>query len=239
MADKLHETKIGGLDAIEVQGDPELGTIVLLHGYGANFQDLIPISRVFRGPRWIFPNGPIQVPISSDYTGRAWFKINIEALQKASEKKEYEKISQALTPELDGAFACVQKFLAALKTPPSKLVLGGFSQGAILATEAALSLPDQIKGLLVLSGTLVHKESWQNLSQKHKGLPFFQSHGRDDHLLPFKMAQDLEQLLQENGLTGRLHPYTGGHEIPFSLLLDLQPFLARLFIPRAKNNASS
>lgn len=223
----MKDVKIEGLDCIEVPGDPELGTIVLLHGYGANNMDLASLSRVYTGPRWIFPNGPIELPIAPDYVGRAWFHLDLEKIQQAFEKKEYEKISAAFSPELEEAQSVVRKFIAGLNIPHRQLTLGGFSQGAVLAIESALNFTDQIKSLLIFSGTLVHEASWRNLSHKHKGLPFFMSHGKNDRLLPFQMAENLERLLKEGGLEGRLHPFTGGHEIPFSLLLDLQPFLAK------------
>ncbi|MCP5470373.1 MAG: dienelactone hydrolase family protein [Chlamydiales bacterium] len=226
---KFNEVEIGGLECIEVAGDPTQGTIVLFHGYGANALDLAPLARVFMGPRWLFPNGPVEIPIAADYTGRGWFNLDLDAIRGAVDKKQYDEIAAAFSPELEKAHTVVENFVEALHVPHDKLVLGGFSQGAVLAIESALRFYDQVKALLIFSGILVHEESWKEGMAKHKGLPFFQSHGRNDRMLPFALGEKLEKVLKEGGLDGRLHPFTGGHEIPFSLLLDLQPFLGRIF----------
>ncbi len=223
------EKKIGKLDCIEVAGDPEIGTIVLLHGFGSGNSDLVPLSRVFKGPRWIFPNGPVKIDFGNGYIGNAWFHIEIEKIQAALKNKEYETIKAAFSPDLEGAADEVREFFHELNIPHNKLVLGGFSQGAILAAESALSFSDQIQALLLFSGILVHEEKWKKEAPKHEGLPFFMSHGRNDDILPYQMALDLEKLLVEGGLKGKMHEFNGGHEIPFSLLLELQPFLSDIF----------
>jgi len=219
---------VAGLDLIEVPGDTDSPVIMLLHGFGADAQDLFPLHEVFNlqpKPTWIFPNGPLEIPIMPGYNGRAWFPVDIEGLQRALQEGKNEAVSNAFPPELTGARERIERLVGELNIPRSKLILGGFSQGAVLAVETALNGMDRMAGLLIFSGTLICESSWRRLSSLHAKTPFFQSHGTQDPLLPLKKAKDLEQLLLEGGLEGKLHIFKGGHEIPHSTLQQLSGFL--------------
>lgn len=122
-----------------------------------------------------------------------------------------------------------EHLIAELDIPLSKLFLGGFSQGAILATEIALNAVEKPAGLVILSGTLINEKNWNHLAHLRAGMPFFQSHGERDPLLPLERAKALEQLLQKGGLKGKLSTFPGGHEIPPKILGELKGFFeARL-----------
>ena len=105
------------------------------------------------------------------------------------------------------------------------MILGGFSQGAVVATEMALQAKKNIAGLMILSGTLINEKAWSSLCTSKKGLPFFQSHGKSDPLLPYKRAERLESILEKGGLVGSLNGFSGGHEIPPATLEQMRSFL--------------
>lgn len=222
---EFQEITIGGLDCIEIPGDPTKGTVVLLHGYGSTNNDLAPLSRVCPQMRWLFPAGPEKIVFGPDYTGYGWFPVDVMKLRAALEEKRFDTIANALSKELPAASKRLEQFLQALDTPLEKVILGGFSQGAVVSTDCALTLKENIQGLLILSGTLTDEERWAQLVNQHKELPFFMSHGKHDDVLPYELAARLEKLLQKGGLKGKLHSFNAGHEVPFSLLLELQPFL--------------
>lgn len=222
---KFNEITIGGVDCIEVPGDSDLGTIVLLHGYGSTNADLAPLSRVCAGPRWIFPRGFDKIVFGPDYTGYGWFPVDVMKIREAAQRNQFDEIDKRLAPDLTKASKKLSLFLDELETSHDKLVLGGFSQGAVVAVETALTFSDQIKALVILSGTVVHEAEWKALCSKHQGLRFFMSHGKNDDVLPYPLAEKLEKLLITGGLKGKMITFNGGHEVPFSLLLDLQPFL--------------
>lgn len=221
----LIQRRVGGLDILEKPGDPHRGTIVLLHGFGADASDLAPLCNAYEGPTWIFPQGPLEIPFSPGYTGRAWFPVNIELLTRAIQEGRFDDVFKAFPPELNGARDCVDALLDDLNIPRSQIILGGFSQGAILAVETALHSPLRCGGLVIFSGTLINETSWRRLAPIHGGTPFFQSHGTHDPLLPLPNAQVLTQLLQDGGLKGELHTFNGGHDIPSVILKQLTSFL--------------
>lgn len=219
---------VAGLEILEVAGDPEAATLLLFHGYGADAYDLLPLASVARfepKPTFLFPQGPIEVPLAPGYTGKGWFSIDVERLKIALQSKDRAEIQRAFPENLEEARTFCLQLIATLDIPLSKLILGGFSQGALLAIDLALHLPEKIRGLIVLSGILVQEERWGELAALKKGIPFFQSHGLQDPLLPLEEAKALTQFFQKAGFKGELHTFQGGHDIPPAIMLKLYNFL--------------
>src|SRR5262249_30990993 len=101
-----------------------------------------------------------------------------------------------------------------------KVVLGGFSQGAMLAADVAARTDVPLAGLMLWSGTLVAEAEWTPLLRRRKGMPVFQSHGTADPLLPYDGASRLRDVMVAAGLAVRCVPFPGGHEIP-RVVVDL------------------
>ena len=110
----------------------------------------------------------------------------------------------------------------------SQIVLGGFSQGSMLATDVALRLPDPPGLLCVLSGTLLCEDDWRELAAERGELPVFQSHGNQDPLLPFQAAEWLRDLFAESGMDVEFLPFTGPHTIPAAAVGRIAVRLAEL-----------
>ena len=228
MKQKLIQRRVGTLEVLEKAGDPHQGTIILLHGFGADAYDLAPLSQAYEGPTWLFPQGPLEIPFESGYTGRAWFPVKIELLTRAIEERRFEDVYKAFPSDLNTARDVVDALIADLNIPRSQIVLGGFSQGAVLAVDATLHSPQRCGGLVIFSGTLINEPLWKRLATQHGATPFFQSHGTHDPLLPLPHAQALARLLQESGLRGELHTFTGGHDIPPATIKQFATFLHHL-----------
>ncbi len=78
---------------------------------------------------------------------------------------------------------------------PSKLVIGGFSQGAMLATDVALRSDIPLAGLCLFSGTLIAEQEWVVSAPNRRGLRVSLSHGQSDAILPFTAAERLRDFL--------------------------------------------
>ena len=222
--------RLAGLDYVEHVISARGPTIVLLHGYGADCNDLAPLASVFppdTAARWVFPNGPLEVPIGPHMMGRAWFPIDMAAIEAAMMRGGHRDFSGATPPGFLEAAKAAADFVAALNVPPQDLILGGFSQGAMLATELALSASEPPRGLVALSGTLLSKDRWADALGRERTRPLrvFQSHGQGDPILSFKDAVSLQTMLVTAGADVSWHPFSGGHEIPAPVLRDLAHFL--------------
>lgn len=227
-----NKRNLHGIDLWEIQGDEGAPAVMLFHGYGADGSDLVSLASLYQGPikpHFYFPTGPMEVPIAPGYSGRGWFPIDIELLKAAIQGKKSQNVVSAFPKEYSQIRQVISLLIAELDIPLSKLFLGGFSQGAILALDAALHAPEKIGGLLLFSGILVNEEEWEKRISQYAGMPFFQSHGKEDSLLPFERAVALEQFLKKGGLIGHLNAFHGGHEIPHSLTPKINAFLNEHF----------
>ncbi|ABZ95968.1 Esterase [Leptospira biflexa serovar Patoc strain 'Patoc 1 (Ames)'] len=222
---------LGPLKVLRVKGDPDAPTVVLFHGYGASAFDLFPIHEVLVTDQkfnWVFPHGHLSIPLMPGYSGRAWFPIDMAALEEAIAKNDFRNFADKDPEGMDIARASTYLMLDALGVPWNQLILGGFSQGAMLATDITLRNELTPKGLMILSGALVNESLWKELAPKKSNLRFFQSHGEYDPILGYASAKKLEKLLRNSGLLGEFISFGGGHEIPAPVVQGISRYLNSL-----------
>jgi phospholipase/carboxylesterase len=220
--------QLGKIHCQEINKDDNAPWVIFFHGYGADCNDLFPLGEVIstkKTTNWLFPNGPLEVPIGPAWTGRAWWPIDMMEIQRAMERGEHRDFSKEAPKGLDKAREKVMEMIKQLRVPWNQIILGGFSQGAMLATDIYLRAPETPKGLVIMSGSLVTQDEWTPLIANRKGETFFQSHGQSDQVLGFKQAQKLETLLNQNGMKGSLLGFNGGHEIPQIVLQKISTYL--------------
>lgn len=212
-------------------------TVVLLHGYGAPGTDLCPLASVLQplaGVRFVFLQGPLSLDQPGVQPGaRAWWPIDMVRLQVARLTGQSEALSQETPQGLEATRVSLEAALVELmhryQFGPEQLVVGGFSQGAMLACDWALRCQRPLLGLLQLSGTIICAQEWKDLLPRRASLPTFQSHSPDDEILPLSTAEQLRDLMQSAGLANEFILFRGGHGIPQLVLDKLRAFLqARL-----------
>jgi phospholipase/carboxylesterase len=178
--------------------------------------------------RFVFPEAPLEL----GFGGRAWWPIDMARLQERFSKSAAERLTAEVPPGIDEARAAVLEMLAVLErdfaAAPQATVIGGFSQGAMLATDTVLRTTRPFAGLAVLSGTVISRSEWLPLMPARKGLPVLQGHGRADAVLPFAIAEQLRDLLTAAGLPVEFIPFNGGHGIPRAVLDGLSRLIQRI-----------
>jgi phospholipase/carboxylesterase len=204
------------------QGGGDGPLVVLMHGFGAPGEDLVPLARVLDVPREVrfaFPEAPLDLGPEA-MGGRAWWWIDMERIARAAMTGQPIDRSQEVPEGLPEARASVIEMLGELgrSLSPSHLVIGGFSQGAMLACDVALRTDMSLAGLLLLSGTLIAEAEWAPLAPARRGLRTLVSHGQSDPILPFGAAERLRDFLRGAGLDVSWIPFRGGHEIPPAVL---------------------
>jgi phospholipase/carboxylesterase len=197
--------------------------VVLLHGYGAQGDDLASLARALQRPRtrFILPAAPLSLPGG----GRAWWDI------EASDRPRYvtdEVGTQPLAPnpELEAARRGVQAVLARTVQlyAPDELFIAGFSQGAMLSLDVALAGSPPVQRVAVLSGALL-SDALPLLATPRRIRPaIFISHGREDTRLAFSGAERMKAELEQRGFSVTFEPFTGGHEIPDAVVSELRSF---------------
>jgi phospholipase/carboxylesterase len=210
--------------------------VVLLHGYGAPGEDLVPLQRVLPVPRevrFVFPEAPLSPAELRAFGGRAWWNIDIMALQQAMAEGRARERLYTVPDGLAEARAQVVAMLDALQrelgVSSDQIILGGFSQGSMLACDLALRDSRPFAGLVLLSTTPLCIQEWQPLMAARKGLPVLQTHGTHDQLLPHALAEEERDMLRAAGLDVTWVSFRGGHELPSQVLDALAQFIRQRF----------
>lgn len=222
----------GGTDR---EGGGSGPVVVLLHGFGAPGTDLVPLFRqlsVGADVRFVFPEAPIALDPGYG-AGRAWWMIDLARLQRAVATGERGNLVSEVPEGLPGTREMIFGMLDALErehsAPRSRVILGGFSQGAMLATDVALRDTEPPAGLVVLSGSLICEPEWTALLPRRKGLRVLQSHGRADPILPIGIARELRDLFAAAGLPSQWIEFSGGHGIPNQVVEAMNRFVQDTF----------
>ncbi len=225
----MRQLELGGLK-VRVVGDGDAGpVVVLLHGFGAPGTDLVPLAgeiAVPPGTRFVFPEAPRALP--AEYAGgRCWWMIDVMRMQSAMLTGRLHDLTREVPAGLAEARDAVQAMLAALPDAigPGPLVIGGFSQGAMLACDVALRSDIALAGLVLMSGTFICEDEWRERMPSREGLHVFQSHGSSDPLLPYAIAERLRDSLVEHGLAVTWVPFSGGHGIAPNVVDRLGDYL--------------
>jgi phospholipase/carboxylesterase len=217
--------RIAGGEDREGGGDGPV--VVLLHGFGAPGDDLASLWRVIaapRGTRFVFPEAPVALPGLGE--ARAWWMLDVarlEGIARGEMRDLSGEVPEGLSEARDHATRMLDEVERKLR--PSKLVLGGFSQGAMLSCDIALRTDRKLAGLVLLSGTFISENEWRPLMPSRHGLHAFLSHGNVDRMLPFAQSERLRDALTEAGLSVTWLPFRGGHETPGSVVDALGVFL--------------
>jgi len=225
---------LGGLST-QIVGRLEDGglVVVLLHGFGAPGTDLVPLGQFIDCPPrtcFVFPEAPLEMP--GFMGGRAWWMLDLEQLEADLAAGRPRDRSASVPEGSEKPREMVTRMLEELETvhgvAPERIVIGGFSQGSMVATDVVLRSERPFAGLIVWSGTLLAQDEWVPLMAKRAGLPVVQSHGESDPLLPFEIAERLRDRFRDAGLRVDWVRFAGAHEIPPEVLDHTSDLIRKL-----------
>jgi phospholipase/carboxylesterase len=211
------------LQAIAVppkSGLPAEGTLVILHGWGANAQDVLGLANFINLPNFqmIFPDAPFSHPHVPG--GKMWYDFTAEFNFQSTPGFQSR-------PDISSSRQLLLDFLTSLEektdVPLSRTVLGGFSQGGAMTLDVGLTFP--LAGLMVLSGYL-HAP----LQPQTKPFPpVLMVHGRQDAVVPLSAAHQARDSLQALNVDLQYHEFEMGHEIQPPVLVQMQKFVEDMF----------
>jgi phospholipase/carboxylesterase len=214
------------LSCIEINPTTQaVGSVILLHGLGADGNDFAPLVPELHLPnhialRFVFPNAPLQaVTINNGYIMPAWYDIVSMDINQRADK--------------DGIILSVKKLEKliqheeSLGIPAEKIVLAGFSQGAVIALSTGLNFPRKLAGILAMSGYLPHATPALNPAN-HK-TPIFMAHGRQDTVIPYQIGLSSFDALNTLGLNASWHSYQMAHSVCENEINDIAVWLCEIF----------
>jgi phospholipase/carboxylesterase len=199
-------------------GDPE-GALVLLHGRGTSEQDLLPLMDVLDPPRrlvGVFPRGPLQLPP----VGNHWYqKVRVGFPDRDTFLATYERMAGWLGSVADQ-----------VGVPLERTVLGGFSQGAVVAWALALGAGrPRPAGLLTMSGFVPEVDGLELASDGLGGFPVAITHGVQDPVIPVDFARRARERAQAAGADVLYRETDVPHIVDPRLLPVLVDWLAKRF----------
>ncbi|WP_136253462.1 alpha/beta hydrolase [Onishia niordana] len=168
-------------------GRPANASLILLHGLGADGNDLAPIVPAFSLPRsvalrTVLPHAPrMPVTVNGGMQMPAWYDIlemNLgrrvdEAQLRVSAKRVHELIDAEIAKGIDSRH----------------IILAGFSQGGAVAYETALTYPKRLGGLLAMSTYFATADSIVP-SDANRDLPIEVHHGNFDPVVPESLGRE-------------------------------------------------
>jgi len=218
---------LGDLTALRV-GAPSKARaqVVLLHGYDMRPEDLEPFSHSLNMPAvFYFPRGPGALESGN----RCWWPIDQErrTMQlRAGARDLFQESPAGRSAAREALCNCLDAVRA--QAPHLPLVLGGFSQGGMLASDTVLCSRQPVDGLVMLSSSRIAYDEWLTNSAKLSELPVMVSHGTQDPDLAYSAGEALRDFYRNSGAVVTWQPFDGGHEIPLVVWRALRRFIVEL-----------
>ncbi len=202
-------------------GGPAKQLVILLHGLGADGNDLIDLAsavgRVLPEAAFVAPDAPF--PCDMAPFGRQWFSFqNLDPVQLPARVT-------ATAPILD---AFIDQSLATYGLTDRDLALFGFSQGCMMALHVALRRKAPCAAVLGYSGALVGVDTLAGEMTARP--PIFLAHGDQDPVVRFESLSSAEAVLRGVGIAVTAVPRPGvGHGIDPDGLAQGTRFLVQAF----------
>lgn len=220
-------------EAVEVvTGQPPVGSVIWLHGLGADGHDFEPVVAELRLPvslplRFVFPHAPVRpVTVNGGMAMRAWYDIvSLGPEGRADEKgiRESSTILDALIErEIDRGINS------------ERIVIAGFSQGGAIVLHNALRTSHKLAGLMALSTylalpTSIDTEIAGNPKGLDTSLPIFMAHGTMDPMVSFEGGSRSRDKLLELGFKVDWHEYPMAHSVCPQEIADIRKWLMTVF----------
>jgi phospholipase/carboxylesterase len=188
-------------------------TLILLHGRGANEQDLLGLVP-YLDPRLLCIAA--RAPFDFSYGGFTWYELR--------------EVGSPNLDQFSHSYDLLVQFLGDIQkqypVDPQQTFLLGFSMGTVMAYSLALTKPEKIKGVIAHSGYVPEDTplnfQWKNLAKTS----FFVAHGIFDPVIPIEFGRKANQLLSQSNAQVVYREYPIQHQISDESLRDFSDWLA-------------
>ncbi len=215
------------VDTVEVvTGEKPTGSIIWLHGLGADGHDFEPIVPELQLPdelalRFVFPHAPVRpVTINGGMSMRAWYDIlSFDSEGRADRDGLLQSsalLEDLISREIDRGISS------------QKIVIAGFSQGGAVAIHTALHTRHDIAGLMALSTYMALPDAAETAVSR-KDLPIFMAHGNFDPVLRLEWGRSSADKLIAAGYAVDWHAYPMAHAVCPQEIADISAWLSRIY----------
>jgi phospholipase/carboxylesterase len=221
------------VETVEMEtGATPTGSVIWLHGLGADGHDFEPIVPELQLPealrlRFVFPHAPVRpVTVNGGMQMRAWYDIISLERDGPSDEDGIRQSGAILQGLIDKE---IQRGI-----PANRIVVAGFSQGGAIAIHAALRCTEKLGGLMALSTYLPLPEFFDaevvnNAELNNTDLPIFMAHGSFDPVLPMQLGQASYEQLSNAGFDVEWHEYPMAHAVCAEEIRDIRTWLLSVY----------
>ena len=210
---------------------PRIGTsalppvLVMLHGYGADEFDLLSIASQL-DPKFLAIS--LQAPTKLSWGGYSWYTLT-QSAEGISGDDESRIISEKLILE------SLPKIITSEGGDPANIFLLGFSQGtamcySIIGKYDLKQSGLTIRGVIALSGYIPNDVKDLIKKRDLSSIPFFQSHGVFDELIPAFAMHEATEILEFAGAKTFAKEYEIGHGLTEETVSDIRKWMESLAI---------
>lgn len=215
-----------------VTGADPKGTIIWMHGLGADCWDFVSIVKELHLPddlplRFIFPQAPSRpISINGGNVMPGWYDIAMADLQEGPTRKADEtgvRESQGFINDLIAREAT--RGISA-----DKIVVAGFSQGGAIALQTGLRHPQQLAGILALSTYLTLDSSLAaERTTANAKIPILMAHGTQDPVVRLQLARASRGLMEAQGYKVEWREYPMQHSVCMEEIEDITEWLLQRY----------
>ena len=191
--------------------------LLLLHGVGSNEHDLFSLASSL-DKRFLIIS--VRAPNTLGPDSYAWFEVTFTPQGPVINPAQAEASRKALITFINEA-------VTTYGADPKRIYLMGFSQGAIMSASVALTQPDLVAGVVLMSGRILPEVQPQMAAPEELlGLAFLVVHGIADRVLPIHHGRASRELLSSLPVKLTYHEYPMGHEVGRESLADVAAWLS-------------
>ncbi len=220
-------------ETVEVGGgDKPDGTVIWLHGLGADGHDFEPIVPDLNlddhaDIRFVFPNAPVRpVTINGGIPMRAWYDVmsldRTGPQDEAGIRESAASLLRLIERENERGI------------DSSRIALAGFSQGGAIAMHTAMRFPDRLAGLMSLSSWMplestIDEEVVKSPKSQPRDLPVLMAHGSFDPMLPIAVGQHARDIMEQAGFDVQWHDYPMAHAVCAEEISEIRKWLLNIY----------
>ncbi|EED15364.1 phospholipase, putative [Talaromyces stipitatus ATCC 10500] len=225
-------------------------TVIMAHGLGDSGAGWVGLAQNWRRRNkfeevsFIFPNAPmIPITVNMGMTMPGWYDIahlgqdmDFEEAQRNQDEpgilKSRDYFNTLIKEEIDKGIE------------PSRIILGGFSQGGAMSLFTGITSPYKLGGIFGLSCYLLLSTKLKEFSPPGGELPnaktpFFVAHGYEDPVVKYEFGDMTQKRLKGMGFDVEFHSYRGlGHSADPQEIEDLETFMAKVLPPTASDESA-
>jgi len=200
---------------IKIENPPLL---ILLHGLGSNENDLFGLVQHLPDSFLILS---LRAPRTIREGSYRWYDLQwIDGIPKGNVAE--------LEESRDFLIRFIENLHKKHKFDRQKVILGGFSQGAVMSLSVALKKPELLKGIVFLSGKMPDAAiAFEEKKESYKKLKIFITHGTEDKVLFVEEGRAVKTFVEKNNFPLEYHEYPMPHTINREVLNKLVLWLRK------------